>query len=279
MISPNIVERPELTDDEINALFTSSWDNHARRAFRVELTHSLTYFVAYQHSRLVGFVNVAWDGGLHAFLLDPTVLPDCRRQGIGTALVRAAVTAASSRGAEWLHVDYEPTLAPFYTAVGFTPSRAGILRLRNDGHVAGGSAGSETGVEYRAGVAAVTLSSFLELAQRVWGREFEKDQTAAAIATTQNIGAWTGGRLVGSVRVLSDGYFFSTVPEVMVDPDYRRQGIGRELMHRALALAPGGRLFFGAQSGNEGFFERVGFVRGPTGFVGRLEDVQSRHAG
>jgi predicted N-acetyltransferase YhbS len=44
-------------------------------------------------------------------------------------------------------------------------------------------------------------------------------------------------------------------------PEYRRQGIGRELMHRALALAPGGRLFFGAQFGNEGFFERIGFVR------------------
>ena len=51
------------------------------------------------------------------------------------------------------------------------------------------------------------------------------------------------------------------------------QGIGRELMHRALALAPGGRLFFGAQSSNESFFERIGFVRGPTGFIGRLEDI------
>jgi ribosomal protein S18 acetylase RimI-like enzyme len=40
------------------------------------------------------------------------------------------------------------------------------------------------------------------------------------------------------VRVLSDGYFFSTVPEVIVDPEYRRRGIGRELMRRALEVAP-----------------------------------------
>jgi GNAT superfamily N-acetyltransferase len=82
-----------------------------------------------------------------------------------------------------------------------------------------------------------------------------------------------GDRLVGSVRILSDGYFFNTVPEVIVDPDYQRQGIGRELMHRALELAPGGRLFFGAQPGNEPFFEKLGFQRGPVGFVGRREDI------
>jgi ribosomal protein S18 acetylase RimI-like enzyme len=55
----------------------------------------------------------------------------------------------------------------------------------------------------------------------------------------------------------------------MVDPDYQRRGIGRTLMHRALESAPNGRLFFGAQPGNEIFFERAGFDRGPVGFVGR----------
>ena len=54
---------------------------------------------------------------------------------------------------------------------------------------------------------------------------------------------------------LTDGYFFATVPELMVDPEYQRRGIGR-LMRRALDAAPGGRLFFGAQAGNEEFFER-----------------------
>lgn len=54
---------------------------------------------------------------------------------------------------------------------------------------------------------------------------------------------------------LTDGYFFATVPELMVDPEYQRRGIG-PLMRRALDAAPGGRLFFGAQAGNEEFFER-----------------------
>ena len=124
MISARIVARPDLTDDELHALFSSSWDNHQRRPFRAELARSLTYLAAYQDTKLIGFVNVAWDGGSHAFLLDPTVLPACRRQGIGSALVRAAAQAAPLQGAGWLHVDYEPTLEPFHASVGFRPSRA-----------------------------------------------------------------------------------------------------------------------------------------------------------
>ena len=73
------------------------------------------------------------------------------------------------------------------------------------------------------------------------------------------------------MRLLTDGYFFSTVAEVMVDPDYRRQGIGRELLRRALEVAPGGTLFLGAQPGQEPFVESAGFRRGPTGYVGRLD--------
>lgn len=125
-------------------------------------------------------------------------------------------------------------------------------------------------VEYRSGEAALSVESFIALARRIWPREYDAGLTAAALATTANIGAWDGERLVGSVRVLSDGYFFSTVPEVMVDPDFRRQGIGAELLRRALAVAPGGTIFLGAQPGNERFFEQAGFRRGPAGYVGRL---------
>jgi GNAT superfamily N-acetyltransferase len=124
-------------------------------------------------------------------------------------------------------------------------------------------------VEYLCGESALDAESFVALAQRVWPRDYDLTRTRTALERTINIGAWAGDRLVGSVRVLSDGYFLNTVPELMVDPEYRRQGIGRELMRRALDLAPGGKLFFGAQPGNEEFFERSGFQRGPVGFVGR----------
>lgn len=130
-------------------------------------------------------------------------------------------------------------------------------------------------IEYRTGPSALTVDAFLALAQRIWARQYDPARTAAALERTINVGAWSGDQLVGCVRVLSDGYFFSTVPEIMVDPAFRRKGIGRSLLRQALEAAPGGTLFLGAQPGNEPFFEQAGFRRGPAGYVGRLEHVST----
>lgn len=92
--------------------------------------HSLTWVQAYDGERLVGFVNLAWDGGLHAFLLDTVVDPGSRRRGVGVELVRRAADAAREAGCTWLHVDHEARLDDFYLhACGFAPTAAGLLRL------------------------------------------------------------------------------------------------------------------------------------------------------
>src|SRR4029453_3893101 len=62
--------------------------------------------------------------------------------------------------------------------------------------------------------------TFVALAKRVWPRDYDLTEAAAALTRTTNIGAWDGERLVGAVRILTDGYFFATVPEILVDPDY-----------------------------------------------------------
>jgi GNAT superfamily N-acetyltransferase len=120
---------PPVTDEALNALFAASWPQHQAADFQTVLGRSLTYVCAYQGERLVGFVNVAWDGGVHAFILDTRVHPTCRRQGIGVGLVQQAIQAARSRGIEWLHVDFEPPLRPFYERCGFRSTQAGLMRL------------------------------------------------------------------------------------------------------------------------------------------------------
>lgn len=122
---------PSVEDSELNRLFASAWPGHADRAFAPVLARSLVYVCAYENERLVGFVNVAWDGGEHAFLLDTTVAPDCRHQGVGTELIRRAAKAAAEAGIEWLHVDYEERLEAFYRKCGFRPTKAGLMRLSN----------------------------------------------------------------------------------------------------------------------------------------------------
>lgn len=89
----------------------------------------LAFVCAYSDGELVGFVKLAWDGSVHAFLLEPTVSPRMRHRGIGRMLVARATEVAQARRLEWLHVDYEPELSPFYRACGFEPTPAGLIRL------------------------------------------------------------------------------------------------------------------------------------------------------
>lgn len=89
-----------------------------------------THVAAYEHDRLVGFVNVAWDGGIHAFILDTCVAPRMQRQGIAARMVVEATNVARERGAKWLHVDFETHLTSFYRSCGFRPTEAGLIELK-----------------------------------------------------------------------------------------------------------------------------------------------------
>lgn len=92
--------------------------------------HSLGWVTARRGADLVGFVNVPWDGLVHAWLQDLMVAADARRHGTGRALVAAATEGARQAGCEWLHVDFDDDLRPFYLdACGFTPTSAGLRRL------------------------------------------------------------------------------------------------------------------------------------------------------
>lgn len=127
--------RGDFTNQEVNARHAeafrtwvfdeSEWD-WAERVRR----HSLGWVVARDGADLAGFVNVLWDGLVHAWLQDTMVARASRGRGIGTGLVEHARHGARAAGCEYLHVDFEDHLAPFYyRACGFTPVSAGLLRL------------------------------------------------------------------------------------------------------------------------------------------------------
>ena len=122
---------PTITNPELDQLYAASWPNHRLPyGFRPELERALAFVGAYNGDELIGFVRLAWDGSVQAFLLEPTVRPDFRRRGIGRSLVEQAIAVARERGLEWVHVDYEPHLGAFYRSCGFAPTDAGIIRLR-----------------------------------------------------------------------------------------------------------------------------------------------------
>ncbi len=124
-----IVSDPFPGDEAMRRLWRVAWDGEGPQSFQPILQRSLGHAAAYDGAALVGFVNVAWDGGVHAFILDTCVDPGYRRRGIALQLVARAAELARQRGAEWLHVDFEPHLEAFYRQCGFRPTAAGLMRL------------------------------------------------------------------------------------------------------------------------------------------------------
>ena len=125
--------RGRITDDEMVDLVESHGGRPEAGWWDRVSAHSLGWVSARDGDGvLVGFVNVAWDGGDHAFLIDTKTRAIRQRQGIGTEVVRRAARHAQAAGCEWLHVDFEPHLGTFYFgACGFRPTDAGLIHLHS----------------------------------------------------------------------------------------------------------------------------------------------------
>jgi GNAT superfamily N-acetyltransferase len=130
-----IRERCPVDDVALTMLHAAAFGETPRlRPWSAQLAgHSLTWLGAFEGERLIGFANVAWDGGLHAFLLDVVVDPARQRAGIGRVLVSDAVRLASEAGCAWLHADYAADRAGFYERCGLTRTEAGLMRLHTPG--------------------------------------------------------------------------------------------------------------------------------------------------
>jgi GNAT superfamily N-acetyltransferase len=124
--------RGEFSNAEINELHANGFGQSPAEVDwwgRVN-RHSLGWVCGRDAGALVGFVNVAWDGGIHTFLLDTVVDLRVRRHGVGTALIVMAVRECRAAGCRWLHVDFTDQLRAFYLdACGFEPTAAGLIAL------------------------------------------------------------------------------------------------------------------------------------------------------
>lgn len=125
--------RGAFANDELNTLYAEAFEHRLLEDDWVDQVrfHSLGWVSARDAAGLVGFANVPWDGGVHAFIVDVMVAQRRRHRGIGKQLVAIAAREARAAGCEWLHVDFEDDLRPFYVdACGFEPTNAGLIALR-----------------------------------------------------------------------------------------------------------------------------------------------------
>ena len=121
-------------------------------------------------------------------------------------------------------------------------------------------------MDYRVDDQQLDASAFLAFVNQVCPGSYDAERTQKALSKTMNITAYDGEKLVGCLRILSDGYYFGTITELLVLPDYQHQGVGGHLLQLAKANTPT-MLFFGSQPGAEGFYEKNGCKKGMQSYT------------
>ena len=127
-------------------------------------------------------------------------------------------------------------------------------------------------MEYRIDDKMLNASVFIPFVNQVWPGDYNAEKTQSALSKTINITAYDGKRLVGCLRILSDGYFFGTITELLVLPDYQKQGIGSKLLQLARENAPS-LLYFGAQPGLESFYEKNGCQKSLQSYIIKKPEI------
>ena len=112
-------------------------------------------------------------------------------------------------------------------------------------------------IEYKVDDKEMNASFFISFVNQIWQGDYDIERTQAALSKTINITAYDGNVLVGCLRILSDGYYFGTITELLVLPQYQKQGIGSKLLQLAKDNTPT-MLYFGSQPEAEKFYEKNG---------------------
>ena len=126
-------------------------------------------------------------------------------------------------------------------------------------------------MEYKVNDQELNASMFIPFVNRIWPGDYDMDKTQTALSKTLNITAYDDKVLVGCLRVLSDGYYFGTITELLVLPEYQKQGIGSKLFQLAKENTPT-MLYFGAQPGAEEFYEKNGCQRSLQSYIIKKKD-------
>ena len=130
-------------------------------------------------------------------------------------------------------------------------------------------------MDYRVNDKQLNASDFLSFVNQIWPGSYDAERTQSALAKTLNITAYDGTKLVGCLRILSDGYFFGTITELLVLPEYQNKGVGSQLLQLAKANTPT-MLYFGSQPGVEGFYEKNGCKKGMQSYTIEKKRSQDR---
>lgn len=121
-------------------------------------------------------------------------------------------------------------------------------------------------MKYKVDDKELSASIFLHFVNQIWEGNYDMEKTQSALSKTINITAYEDKMLVGCLRILTDGYYFGTITELLVLPKYQKQGIGSRLLQLAKENTPT-MLYFGAQPGVESFYQKNGCQKSLQSYI------------
>lgn len=119
-----------LTNDDLNGLFGRVGNKTMSVDFSRILDQSLTWIAGYDGDVLMAWINVAWDGFVHAFLVDRIAMDD-EDGAVRSELVRQAIAAIRRDHPTVfkIHADCRPDEIPWLVELGFQQLPGGIVVL------------------------------------------------------------------------------------------------------------------------------------------------------
>ena len=73
--------------------------------------------------------------------------------------------------------------------------------------------------------------------------------------------AYRSTQLVAAGRALSDGEYFAFICDIVVLPEYQRQGIGTRIMNAMSERLAAEKVLLACVIGQEGFYRKLGFLK------------------
>jgi N-acetylglutamate synthase-like GNAT family acetyltransferase len=95
-----------------------------------------------------------------------------------------------------------------------------------------------------------------------WAKERTVEDLAIAITHSKPvISVWNDQQLIGFARATSDGIYRATIWDVVIHPDHRGSGLGRQLVQTVLAHPHMNRVerVYLMTTHQQRFYERIGF--------------------
>ena len=118
----NITKETSVSIDDVLHLYQAvGWTNYTHQPQMLEkaLSHSLAIYLAHDGDAVVGLVRLVGDGFSSVFIQDLIVLPSYQHQGIGSRLMKEALTDYKDAYQIQLVTDQTEKNLGFYRYLGF----------------------------------------------------------------------------------------------------------------------------------------------------------------